>query len=76
MKDAILIELAHRWEQDSIPYDGPMDGSPNGEMNNARKQGEQETLRMCANTLRSLVSLIGESPNNTPPVNLYTRNCK
>lgn len=61
MKDAILIELASRWEKqaknnESLAYED----SPDGLKQMSKDEGERETLRMCADTLRTLVSIIGE----------------
>ena len=59
MKDAVLLELAARWERDAKEPDC-CDGSESAKIPNAKAQGERETLRMCADTLRSLVQMLGD----------------
>lgn len=59
MKDAVLLELAARWERDAKAPDC-QDGSEAAKIPNAKAQGERETLRMCADTLRSLVQMLGD----------------
>ena len=59
MKDVILLELARRWEADAtIPE--TKDGSPEAEVSNAFAQGHRECKRECADTIRSLVAVLGE----------------
>lgn len=52
MKDIVLLELANRWDLDAA--------DPNEEGNNV-KRGAQEAKRECADTLRTLVGLLGDS---------------
>lgn len=59
MKDAVLLELAARWESDAIAPD-VTDGSEAAKVPNAIAQGERQALRACADTLRSLVQMLGE----------------
>lgn len=59
MKDAVLLELAARWERDAKAPDCE-DGSEEAKISNAKARGERETLRMCADTLRSLVQMLGD----------------
>lgn len=59
MKDAVLLELAARWERDAKAPDC-CDGSEAAKIPNAKAQGERETLRMCADTLRLLVQMLGD----------------
>lgn len=61
MKDAVLLELAARWERDATPPE-VSDGSDEAKIPNAKAQGERETLRMCADTLRSLIGMLGDRP--------------
>lgn len=60
MKDEVLVELARRWERDAAEP-GVEDGSPGAEVNNAKSQGMRETKRECADTLRTLVLILGET---------------
>ena len=59
MKDAILIELAARWERDAVEPNC-QDDSDEARIPEAKAQGERETLRMCADTIRSQVELLGD----------------
>jgi hypothetical protein len=59
MKDAILIELANRWDRDRLK-NTTEDGSKEAEIPNAVAKGHREGLRECADALRSLVNLLGE----------------
>jgi len=58
MKDAILLELAKRWEEDAKPPKA-QDGSPDAEISNAVERGHRECKRECADALRMLVSVLG-----------------
>jgi hypothetical protein len=58
MKDAILLELAERWERDAVPPQCS-DGSPEAAIGNAVDKGQREAKRECADTLRTLVSILG-----------------
>lgn len=58
MKDAVLLELAARWERDAITPDC-QDGSPEAEIPNAKAEGHRECKRECADTLRALVDMFG-----------------
>jgi|GEM_PF-4538709 len=60
MKDAILMELAARWENQAKADNHCHEDSPSGLSQAAKEQGERETLRMCADTIRTLVGIIGE----------------
>ena len=59
MKDIIVLELANRWEQDAT---SPRiaDGSKEAEITNAVARGRREAKRECADTLRQLVSVLGD----------------
>jgi hypothetical protein len=59
MKDAVLYELANRWDRDAQE---PVteDGSPEAKVRNAVNQGIREGKRECADCLRSLIGLIGD----------------
>lgn len=59
MKDAILLELAWRWERDAKEPEF-LDGPDEATAKNSYNQGRRETLRECADTVRELVSLLGE----------------
>ena len=58
MKDAILLELAARWERDAVAPQCE-DGSPDAQRGNNIAQGRREGKRECADALRSLVQLLG-----------------
>ncbi len=58
MNDAVLLELAKRWEDDAKPQVA-IDGSSGAEIQNAVDRGHRECKRECADTLRSLVELLG-----------------
>lgn len=66
MKNDILIELAKRWEHEAEP---PSDRQayPDGE-GGARlcgqHTGERETLRRCADTIRTLVNMFPDRSEN------------
>ncbi len=59
MKDAILIELAKRWDQDRLK-NVVDDGAEEAKIQNAVAKGRREGKRECADALRSLVKLLGE----------------
>ena len=65
MKDAVLLELAARWEREAVAPDCS-DGSESAKAPNAIAQGERQALRACADTLRSLVQMLGEGNRNQP----------
>jgi hypothetical protein len=58
MKDAILLELAARWDRDGKPPQVE-DGDPRAQMTNAEYKGERSAKRECANTLRELIRMLG-----------------
>ena len=58
MKDAILIELAARWEFEAEMPEA-IDDSDNAKEVNAKAQGYRECKRECADALRTLVSILG-----------------
>ena len=60
MKDAILLELANRWDADAR-HPQAEDGSEEARLGNAVRKGMREAKRECADALRSLVSLIGDN---------------
>ncbi len=61
MKDAILIELVNRWQSEaSTKTDACVEDSPSGMALEAAQKAERETLRRCADTLRTLIGLLGE----------------
>jgi hypothetical protein len=47
MKDAILIELAKRWDHDAIAQETE-DGAESAKIGNAHAQGYREAKRECA----------------------------
>lgn len=58
MKDVILIELAARWDRDAISPQVE-DGSEEAKIRNAVSRGERQAKRECADTLRTLVQMLG-----------------
>ena len=58
MKDAILIELAARWDRDAVAPQCE-DGSEEAKIRNAVNRGERQAKRECADTIRTLVQLVG-----------------
>lgn len=58
MKDAILLELAKKWEQDAKAPQCE-DGSPEAQRGNYISQGRREGKRECADAIRMLVQLLG-----------------
>ena len=59
MKDAILVELAARWDRDATdPH--IEDGSEDAKIRNAISRGERQAKRECADTIRTLVKMLGE----------------
>ena len=59
MNEAVLIELAKRWEQDAVEPNCE-NGASYAAEENAKAKGKRETLRGCADTLRMLVSALGD----------------
>lgn len=57
------MELARRWDQDAIPPECE-DGSEEGQRQALIAKGQREAKRECADTLRTLVSLLGDKENN------------
>lgn len=57
MKDAILLELAARWELDALPPKVE-DGSPGAQETNAIEHGIRQGKRECADGIRTLVKLL------------------
>lgn len=64
MKDAILIELAARWERDAKAPECE-DGHPDAKVGNAEAHGRRQGLRECADGLRMLVGVLGDAPLQT-----------
>jgi len=59
MKDEILLELANKWMRDADPKNQVEDGSDDAKIGNAVSRGHRECKRECADTLRSLVAILG-----------------
>ncbi len=59
MKDAVLLELAARWERDARPPEVE-DGDPRAQVTNAEYKGERRSKGVCAEDLRALVRLLGD----------------
>ena len=60
MKDAILLALASRLERDAKMPEGAQDGSEGAKINNAIARGHREAKREFADTLRTLVDVLGD----------------
>ena len=60
MKDAVLLELAERWEREAVEPDC-QDGSDEAKIPNAKAQERRECKRECADTLRTLVDMLGDA---------------
>ena len=61
MKDALILELASRWEQEAVePEDEVEDGSDEAKVRNAEARGRRQAKRECADAIRMLVDLIGD----------------
>lgn len=58
MNDSVLLELARRWESDATEPKA-RDGSDAAIVTNAIAQGERQEKRECADTLRTLVDMLG-----------------
>lgn len=69
MKSAILLELAKRWEQDAVEPE-TQDGSPSAQEFNAIRKGERQAKRQCADALRMLVYLLGDSNEGVQQITL------
>ena len=52
MKDAVLLELANRWELEAKAPDCE-DGSEAAKVSNAAGHAHRQAMRACADTLRS-----------------------
>ncbi len=65
MKDAVLVELAAKWEYDATPPQCE-DGSPEATARNAEAHGRRQGLRECADGLRMLVQLLGGKDGPEP----------
>jgi hypothetical protein len=59
MKDAVLLELASRWEREAHQPETE-DGSEDAKISNAIAHGRRQGMRECADGLRSLIELIGD----------------
>ncbi len=59
MKDTILLELANRWDEEANKPE-QLIGCVGSEIDNARRKGERETKRACADTIRMLIRLLGD----------------
>lgn len=61
MKDAVLLELAKRWEREATAPNCE-DGSDDAKVGNAIAKGRREAKRECADGLRMLVGMLGDAP--------------
>lgn len=60
MKDVVLLEMAAVWEREAKNPEAE-NAAPDAELGNARRRGWREAKAECADKLRALVSLLGES---------------
>ena len=62
MRDVVLIELAEKWERDAkepnVTSSNPEYAEANGIF-----QGKREAKRECAEMLRALIKMLGETGN-------------
>lgn len=58
MNDNILLELADRWDRDAV---NPAVEAEDP-IHNQLTKGQRECKRECADTLRTLVSMLGVKP--------------
>ena len=58
MNPVLLLELAKRWDQDAKEPE-MQDGSEKAKIGNAKRQGYRECKRECADTLRTLIEMLG-----------------
>lgn len=65
MKDAVLLELAARWEREAVEPQCE-DGSPEAAIGNAKAHGRRQGLRECADALRMLIRLLGGQDTPEP----------
>ena len=61
MKDAILLELAARWERDAKPPPQPAIVGTQEVLDELHQKKAREVKRQCADELRSLVALLGDA---------------
>lgn len=61
MKDAVLMELAKRWDTEA---ENPVceDGSESARIGNAVAKGRREAKAECAERLRLLINMLGDPP--------------
>ena len=69
MKDAVLLELASRWEREAKTPDCE-DGSDEAKVSRAASHAHRQALRACADTLRSLVQMLGD---DAPAIAYFSR---
>ena len=58
MNSAVLLELAKRWDHEA-KTPRVQDDSDSAKMSNAVAKARRETKRGCADTLRTLVKMLG-----------------
>ena len=58
MKDAVLLELARRWDNDAQQPQCE-NGADDAQIANAIAKGERQAKRACADALRALVGMLG-----------------
>lgn len=60
MNKHVLLELAKRWEHDAKAPEKADLSSEEGKLINAVSRGRRESKRECADTLRTLIDMLGE----------------
>ncbi len=61
MKDETLMELAARWDREAKGDNSPTEDTLEGATRDGKDQGNREGKRECADTLRTLVEILGHS---------------
>ncbi len=61
MNRVILLELANKWERESIALENNVtDGSEESKVRYIKDQAYKDCKRECAEQIRSLITLLGE----------------
>jgi len=58
--DEVFLRLAAKWEREATPPQTE-DGSDSAKMSNAMARARRDCKKECAETLRKLVDILGES---------------
>lgn len=63
MNEYVLFELAKRWDAEAVAPQCE-DGSERALIDNAVAKGERQAKRECADTLRTLIAMLGTKPGS------------